>query len=132
MPNLFQSANTDTGLETSVVQTALELYRRDPFKEPLQILDAAIGHRHGYQLDYEFENEELRPPHPFAELLRKAFAPWSSSSSLTPDKYWACVILPFARRYHIWEPYRDDAATADEPNNVTSLQARGDCSGHSS
>lgn len=74
---------------------------------PLHILDEAMAGRYGEDLDFEFDADEMRPPHPFAMLLRQAFAPTADPLSLSPKRRWNLIILPFAQRYGIWEP--DDA-----------------------
>lgn len=88
----------------SIAEAAVNLFKRHPHRDPLQILDEAIGSRRGEELDFEFDQDELRPPHPFAMLLRRAFAPTIDPASLSPQRRWKLVILPFARRYGIWEP----------------------------
>lgn len=108
MLNALMSDANDVVPELTVAEVAVELSRRHPHREPLRILDEAMDGRRGEELDFEFDVDELRPPHPFAMLLRRAFAPTINPASLSPKRRWNLVILPFARRYHIWEP--DDRA----------------------
>ena len=116
---ISNGSDIEPRFEPMVVSVALETARRHPRRDPLKILDAAIGPWRGRQLDFEFDDEELRPPHPFAELLRLAFAPSIPLSSLTYGRHWTHIILPFARRYQIWEPDQSAAASADVVDNVT-------------
>lgn len=99
-----QFAGSFLGAKSSVVEVAIELSRQYPHTDPLEILDCAIGGRYGEELDFEFEADELRPPHPFAMILRRAFAPTVDPLSLSPKRRWSLIILPFAQRYGIWEP----------------------------
>jgi hypothetical protein len=104
MLNPLMSDDNDVVPESTVAEVAVELSRRHPHREPLQILDEAIAGRSGEELDYEFDTDELRPPHPFAMLLRRAFAPEIDPASLSPQRRWNLIVLPFARRYCTWEP----------------------------
>jgi hypothetical protein len=113
--------------DAPVVRTALALSLELPDASALEILDRAMRAHDGEDLEFQFECE-LQPPHPFTELLRRAFAPdldrmelLSATEQLTERldepadpqmRSWidsiACewdrAILLFAQRYGIWGP----------------------------
>lgn len=112
--------------EPSVVLTALELSAQHPELTALAVLDRAMSLHADEDLDFQFDSEhELAPPHPFAELIRLAFAPQLDATELCMSSFewplapvdlrmraararrrWNRVILRFAERYRIWEPER--------------------------
>lgn len=107
-----------------VVSTALSLWTRQPCLPALEVLDRAMRMHADEDLDFQFDGEhELAPPHPFAELIRRAFAPQFDQNELCMSlvespledralrtrvararRRWNRVILRFAERYRIWEP----------------------------
>lgn len=91
--------------EVPVVRTALQLWLGLPDASALEVLDLAMQLHSGEDFDFQFECE-LHPPHPFAELLRQAFAPNldAAAASNTTTLAWDCAILLFAQRYGIWGP----------------------------
>lgn len=104
--------------DAPVVRTALALWLELPHASALEILDRAMRAHHGEDLDFQFECE-LQPPHPFAELLRRAFAPDLHPTELlrateldepadpwidSIARAWDRAILRFAERYGIWGP----------------------------
>jgi hypothetical protein len=108
----------------SVVWTAVCLCIEHPELPALRVLDRAVLAHADEDLDFQFEEDELHPPHPFAELLRRAFAPQVDPmelyTSLVGDpptldtdlivrrarikRRWSHALLRFAERYRIWEP----------------------------
>lgn len=114
---------TPLGIETEVpvVRTALQLWLGLPDASALEVLDLAMRAHSGEDFDFQFECE-LHPPHPFAELLRQAFAPNLDAAAILRESEfeesdpkmgsgsnattlaWDCVILLFAQRYGIWGP----------------------------
>jgi hypothetical protein len=108
----------------AVVATALLLWAENSDLPAIAVLDLAMDLHAGEILDYQFDPElELAPPHPFAELLRRAFAPEIDPADLAAsfvdvriedralrvrlDRIrgcWRQAILRFAERYRIWEP----------------------------
>lgn len=115
------------GLEApdgAVTVSALRLALQRPDLDALQILDRAIeGHP-----NLGAFGDEIEPPHPFTELLREAFAPEMDPVDLyvigldsdeiddsnlqqrreeLRDKWWNRAFIPFAKRYHIWQPEPD-------------------------
>jgi hypothetical protein len=109
-----------------VVATALLLWAEHSDLPAIAVLDLAMRLHAGEDLDYEFDPElELAPPHPFAELIRRAFAPEIDAADLATSfvdvriedrvlqghldrirRRWHRAILCFARRYQLWEPTR--------------------------
>jgi hypothetical protein len=107
--------------ELPVVRTALQLWLESPDASALEVLDFAMRSHCAEDFDYQFEFE-LYPPHPFAELLRQAFAPHVDASAVlreieleesdpqtgsafnTAALAWDRAILLFAERYGIWGP----------------------------
>lgn len=87
----------------------------------LDVLDLAMKGRECCDLNFEAGpghafDDWLDPPSPFAELLRKAFAPsitaaqtalWSSADDLLADGFrelWHDeVVQAFAERYRLWQ-----------------------------
>lgn len=116
--------------EQDIVDTALKLWAEDPRQAPLTILDRAIARFERADLDFAFDADQLHFPHPFAELIRLAFAPQLSPSALrsawlnaTDDAAshesaeavqaeWQRTIMCFADRYGLWLPLG-----IDEDNN---------------
>jgi hypothetical protein len=110
--------------EGSVVETALLLCAEEPLQPPLSILDRAMARFGAHDLDFAFDADELRLPHPFAKLIWRAFAPQRSpgTSSVASTKAtlgdagrrglpsevlhadWARIIMCFADRYGLWLP----------------------------
>lgn len=110
----------------SIVETALRLLKEQPWESPLHILDSALAGYEGDDLEFEFDYDELQLPHPFAELVRRAFAPdlditelllttvdieprdphLRSRIELARDA-WQRAIGRFADRYRIWSPLLD-------------------------
>lgn len=89
----------------------------------MHILDRALAGHDSEDLEFAFEYDDLHPPHPFAELLRRAFAPKldptvlliSTLAAEVDDKDWPLqfesaqhewhtAIMRFAERYGIWNP----------------------------
>jgi hypothetical protein len=88
------------------------------------VLDEAMRRHAGEDLDFQFDGEiELAPPHPFAELIRRAFAPQLDSTEISLSlagvqfqdrklcsrllrarRRWERAIRRFAERYRIWDP----------------------------
>lgn len=107
-----------------VVSTALSLWTWQPCLPALEVLDRAMRIHADEDLDFQFDGEhELAPPHPFAELIRRAFAPQLDQIELCMSfvespledrelrtrvartrRRWNRAILRFAERYRIWEP----------------------------
>lgn len=107
-----------------VVATALTVLAQQPNLPPLEVLDRAMRTHSGEDLDFQFDSEiELAPPHPFAELIRRAFAPQLDlteiclslsgvqfedreihSRIVRARRCWDQAIRRFAERYRIWEP----------------------------
>jgi hypothetical protein len=103
--------------ESAVVSTALSLWAQEPNLPPLQVLDRAMLRHAGEDLEFQFDGEfELAPPHPFAELIRRAFAPdldprllvLAIDSSLPEleslSAEWHRAVMRFADRYNLWRP----------------------------
>lgn len=106
----------------SVVATALILWLQHPDRPALQILDQAMQAFESEDLNFAFD-DELNPPHPFAELVRRAFAPSLNPAEVfamivdleatsppsririeSTGKEWSLAIERFAERYGIWGP----------------------------
>lgn len=108
----------------SVAWTAVCLGIEHPNLSAVDVLDRAVRAHPDDDLDFQFDtDEELSPPHPFAELLRRAFAPdldpdellvtfLHEASSDDPRarsrrarvrRHWNHVLLRFAQRYRLWE-----------------------------
>lgn len=108
----------------SVAWTAVCLGIEHPNLPAVDVLDRAVRAHPNDDLDFQFDtDEELSPPHPFAELLRRAFAPHldpdellvafldeASSDMSTAQsrrarvrRHWNHVLLRFAQRYRLWE-----------------------------
>lgn len=116
--------STDDESQSPVVSTALSLWAQQPNLPALEVLDRAIRTHSGEDLDFQFDAEiELAPPHPFAELIRRAFAPQLDlteiclslsgmqfeegeilSRTIRVRRRWDRAIRRFAERYRIWEP----------------------------
>lgn len=109
--------------EGEVVQVALSLWAQRPMQAPLSILDRAMASFEPNDLDFAFDADQLRPPHPFAELIRLAFAPQlnpgapiltsikANFSRRSPESApeamhaeWQRTIMCFADRYGLWLP----------------------------
>lgn len=107
--------------DSAVVQVALHLWREHPCETPLNILDAALAGYRADDLEFEFDYDEFQPPHPFAELVRRAFAPDLDATELlltTVDieprdpclrnrielarEAWHAALSRFADRYRLW------------------------------
>jgi hypothetical protein len=119
---LFLDASLVEGEEQpAVVSTALSIWAQNPKLAALEILDRAMRQHAGEDLDFQFDETELLVPHPFAELIRRAFAPALHAAELCliemesqdPElrgrimrarRCWDRAILQFAQRYQIWEP----------------------------
>lgn len=110
--------------EGDVVELALSLWAHLPRVAPMSILDRTMARFAPYDLDFAFEADQLHPPHPFAELIRLAFAPElnpeaqvlsSARSNLGSERpelvseavheQWHRTIIHFADRYGLWLPY---------------------------
>lgn len=106
-----------------MVELALSLWAHLPSEAPLTILDRTMIRFEPCDLDFAFEADQLHPPHPFAELIRLAFAPELNAGArvLTPIKpnarsagpellsgavhaEWHRTIMRFADRYGLWLP----------------------------
>lgn len=109
----------------SIVVTALILWLQHPQAPALSILDLAMQAYEGEDLEFSFE-DELQPPHPFAELVRRAFAAHLNPNELfativdvereslhlparveAAGMEWSVAIERFGERYGIWGPRRD-------------------------
>lgn len=119
--------------EGEVVEVALSLWAHRPTEEPLSILDRAMGQFEPHDLDFAFDADQLRPPHPFAELIRLAFAPLTAGTPiLTPCKAdasylipewapeamhgeWQRIIMCFADRYGLWLPLEQGDDESSNP-----------------
>lgn len=108
----------------SVAWTAVCLAIEHPELPAVDVLDRAVRAHPNDDLAFQFDaEEELSPPHPFAELLRRAFAPHLHPLVLHASLFdlenhddavrlhrarirrrWNRVICCFADRYGIWEP----------------------------
>lgn len=110
-----------------VVEVALSLWAYQPMDTALSILDRAMATCEPHDLDFAFEADQLYLPHPFAELIRLAFAP-----QFVPDNFpfaptnttgsdatgelqseaghgeWHKAIMCFADRYGLWLPVELD------------------------
>lgn len=112
----------------SIVATALVLWLEHPEAPALSILDLAMQAYEGEDLEFAFE-DELQPPHPFAELVRRAFAAHLNPNELfativdvEPESLhlrapveaasieWSLAIERFSERYGIWDPGRDGSS----------------------
>jgi hypothetical protein len=114
--------------DSELVTDALELARREPARPALWVLDQVMHAHTGQCLDFAFDDEELGEPHPFAELIRQAFAPHLDPAELTlmeietdsdakltyrARRYqrlrgeWNEALLRFAVRYDLWSPLAD-------------------------
>lgn len=106
-----------------MVELALSLWAHLPLEAPLSILDRTMARFEPYDLDFAFDADQLHPPHPFAELIRLAFAPErnagarvvspikSNAGSTSPELLsetmppdWCGTIMRFADRYGLWLP----------------------------
>lgn len=117
-----------------IVQRAMQLLCEQPMLSALNIIDAAMEGHHGTHPNFDAQDpwsdaplphpgywEDLMPPSPFAELLRRAFDPsfdprevalvpmaelgLESASRERLDKIedrWQAVIDAFAARYRLW------------------------------
>jgi hypothetical protein len=111
----------------AVVEVALSLWAHQPMDTALSILDRAIATCEPRDLDFAFEADQLHLPHPFAQLIRLAFAPQlvPDNSPLAPIKTtgsdpadelrsearhaeWHKAIMCFADRYGLWLPFELD------------------------
>jgi hypothetical protein len=110
----------------AVVEVALSLWTHQPRDTALSILDRAMATCAPDDLDFAFEADQLHLPHPFAELIRLAFAPQfvPDTFSVTPINAIGCdaahelqseamyaewhkAIMCFADRYGMWLPFLD-------------------------
>jgi len=110
----------DLVAEAEVVEMALSLWIRRPLAAPLSILDRTMARYEPDDLDFAFEPDQLYPPHPFAELLRLAFASEFNAGRRTLRLTHASVyheyasdatrrecdrtVKRFADRYRLWLP----------------------------
>lgn len=118
-----------------MVELALSLWAHLPLEAPLAILDRTMARFEPYDLDFAFEADQLRSPHPFAELIRLAFAPDLNTSarvvwpkqpnarSASPEflseavhAEWHRIIMRFADRYGLWLPWE---ISEDETSSTT-------------
>jgi len=108
--------------EQSIVANALRLWSERSNDLARQILDDVMSSCHDDDLEFAFDYDDLRPPHPFAELLRRAFAPELDPTILlistlaaefgdhncpqfkSAQDEWHAAIMRFADRYGIWSP----------------------------
>jgi len=106
-----------------VVATALLVLAEYPGLSALAVLDEAMHRHSGEDLDFQFDPDiELAPPHPFAELIRRAFAPQLDpteislslagvqfedaelrSRTIRTRRSWEHAVRRFANRYGIWD-----------------------------
>jgi hypothetical protein len=116
-----------------IVETAIQLLMELPNEPALSILDRAMQGHHGSDPDFEscdvsacsrphpVYGDELDPPSPFAELIRRAFAPQLDPRELAmlglrdesddpalqkriqavADE-WHAVVERFGERYRLW------------------------------
>jgi hypothetical protein len=111
----------------AVVEVALSLWAHEPRDTALSILDRAMATCEPHELDFAFEADQLHLPHPFAELIRLAFAPefvpgaFSGEPITTTGTHaahelqseavyaeWHKAIMCFADRYGLWLPFELD------------------------
>lgn len=102
---------------------ALQLWSERPNEAALTILDSVLANQDAEDLEFAFEYDDLHLPHPFAELIRRAFAPHLDPTILListlaaevgdrdwPPQFesaqqdWHAAIMRFAERYGIWNP----------------------------
>jgi hypothetical protein len=115
----------------AVVEIALSLWAHRPMESALSILDRAMAGCEPHDLDFAFEADQLHLPHPFAELIRLAFAPQfvadnvrltatgthAADELLSDARYaeWHKAIMCFADRYGLWLPLEPDAHDDPDP-----------------
>lgn len=118
-----------------IVQRAMQLLRDQPTRSALDILDAAMEGHHGTHPSFDAHDpwsdvmaphpayvDDLMPPSPFAELLRRAFDPSFDprEAALVPmvelglefasrerldaiEDRWQAVVDAFADRFRLWK-----------------------------